>query len=48
MGFSFAVVFLFVFEGFCGWENGPAFALLLVELSAGFFAQLVSRDIAEH
>ena len=48
MGFSFAVVFLFVFEGFGGRGDGPASAVLAVEFFAGLFAQLVSWDVADH
>lgn len=45
MGFSFSVVLLFAFERLCDWRNQPKAAILVVQLSSIFLAQLC-RDSA--
>lgn len=48
MGFSFPVVLLFAFERLCDWRNRPKAAMLVVQLSAGFLAQLFPWDKTGH
>ena len=48
MGFSFPVVLLFAFERLCDWRNQPKAAILVVQLSAGFLAQLFPWDKTGH